>query len=326
MSPSILPVLLVVALLTTALSGPRMVRAAAPALTRSPRAAVAILAGGVAVWSIAFMAMGPLTAWMVTGKGGGDSAGICRRCLESSNPWAEPVFHTGIPTTVLMSGPALLVAVAVMAVMMRAVPGAIATRRSAARVRARAHTEIVRGHRVLVTSDVHPQAYALSRRHGGIVVSAGALDALEPEELDAVLAHEAAHLHQRHHLIAMLSNHIAHVLRPIPLIHAVASAIPLYLEVAADNAAREQTGTRALVTALLRLARDEPDEASTPTLSPGAALHAVGPHRIRTLVGCETSPRSHATVIATSVQSAVLVALSAAVVLPWLAAMTSGCA
>lgn len=326
MSPSILPVLLVAALVATAIGGPRLIRTAAPALARYPRTAIGFLAGGVGAWLTAFMSIGPLFAWMVTGRGGGGaSPDLCRRCLESSNPWAEPIFDTALPTTVILAGPAVLAVAAVATVVVRTVASGIDSRRNAWRIRLRGHSERVRGRRVLVTPDSSLEVFTLPNRQVGIVMSRGALHALDADELDAVLAHEEAHLTQHHHLIAVLSAHIEHVLRPIPFIRAAAAAIPLYLEVAADNAARDRTGTRALVNALLRLSCDqEPSSASR--MPVGSALYAVSPHRIRTLVSDDSSPRSRRTVIATSAQSAVLVVLTAAVGLPWLVAMTSGCA
>src|SRR6266487_3359145 len=44
-----------------------------------------------------------------------------------------------------------------------------------------------------------PFAYTLSGRSGGVVVSQGLLGLLDDDECDAMLAHELAHLHLRHH-------------------------------------------------------------------------------------------------------------------------------
>jgi len=54
-------------------------------------------------------------------------------------------------------------------------------------------------------------------------------------------------------------------------------------------------------------------------------LHAVGPHRIRTLLREDPAPRSRTTILATSAQSMILVLLSTAVAVPWLVAITTGC-
>ncbi|GAA4538036.1 M56 family metallopeptidase [Pseudonocardia xishanensis] len=51
----------------------------------------------------------------------------------------------------------------------------------------------------------HPQpvAYCLPGRSSRLVVSAGVLEALEPEEVWAVLAHERSHLRERHDLVVL---------------------------------------------------------------------------------------------------------------------------
>ncbi|GAA1831817.1 M56 family metallopeptidase [Pseudonocardia ailaonensis] len=51
----------------------------------------------------------------------------------------------------------------------------------------------------------HPQpvAYCLPGRSSRLVVSAGVLEALEPEEVWAVLAHEKSHLRERHDLVVL---------------------------------------------------------------------------------------------------------------------------
>lgn len=321
MNLPLLPVLLVGALIVAAFAGPRLLALAAPALSRYPRTAVGLIGGGVAAWMIAFMLLGPVFAWMATGQSGTGAADFCRQCLQKSSPWIDPVFSTGVPTVVILAGPALIIAAALIVVAARIVAGGFHTARTAAQVRKRAHRAVVRGHDVLVTDDRGAEAFALPSRHGGIVVSSGTLALLDDDELDAVLAHEQAHLSQRHHLIATISLHLGRVLRPVPFIRAAAGAIPSYLEVAADDAARTRAGTRALVSALLRL-RAHPEAAST---TPIGVLHAVGPHRIRTLLRDEPTSRSRTTIVATTAQSVVLILLSLAVAGPWVVAMSTGC-
>ena len=322
MTLGLLPVLLIGTLLVAAFAGPRLLEIAAPALSRYPRTAVAVIGGGVAIWLIAFMLLGPLFAWMTTGQSGGGAVDFCRQCLQSSSPWIDPVFSTGVPTFVILAGPAVLIGTALVFVATRTAAGGIDAARTAAQVRGRAERTLIRGHDVLVTDDPGAEAFALPARHGGIVMSSGALALLDGDELDAVLAHEQAHLSQRHHLIAALSLHIGRVLRPIPFIRAATAAIPLYLEIAADDAARNRAGTRPLVSALLRL-RTHSGASST---SQAGVLHAVGPHRIRTLLREDPAPRSRTTILATSAQSVILVLLSTAVAVPWLVAITTGCA
>lgn len=324
MNPTPLFVLLIATLLIIALAGPRLIQVASPVLTRYPRTAVIVLISGIVMWLVTFISIGPLIAWMTTSTANDASAGICRRCLESSNPWAEPLFRLGIPTNIVMAAPALLVFGAVATALVRMGGDRVAARRTAADMRSRGRLTSIRGYRVRVLPDEHPSAFALPRRLGGIVVSTAALRVLSAPELDAVLAHEQAHLNQRHHTIAAISDHIARVFKPVPLIRHSASAVPLYLEIAADNAARRLTGTRPLASAILKLIHGDETAAHAPTHH--LALHAVGSHRIRTLLDDnEPQGRAKITLLATSVQNAVLIAFSASVALPWLVAMTSGC-
>lgn len=84
-----------------------------------------------------------------------------------------------------------------------------------------------------------------------------------------MLAHEHAHLHHRHHLISALVEAIAAYLRWVPLIRAAADALPHYLEIAADDQARREAGTPALVSALVAWANaPSPPCHSTPARSP----------------------------------------------------------
>lgn len=111
------------------------------------------------------------------------------------------------------------------------------------------------------------------------MLSTGAVRALEEDELAAVLAHEHAHLRQRHHLVSALVEAIAAYLRWVPLIRAAADALPHYLEIAADDRARREAGTPALVSALVKLG--ERTHPAMPQHSCSVALHAAGPERIR---------------------------------------------
>ncbi|WP_149263905.1 M56 family metallopeptidase [Actinomadura sp. K4S16] len=106
---------------------------------------------------------------------------------------------------------------------------------------------------VLVLDHPVPAAYSLPSRRRAIVVSTGALEALSAEELDAVLAHERAHLRQRHHVL-LLALDLLHAMLPwLPTVRRAKARLPLLLEMAADDAAARAHGRRALVAALCRL-------------------------------------------------------------------------
>jgi Zn-dependent protease with chaperone function len=106
---------------------------------------------------------------------------------------------------------------------------------------------------VLVLDHPVPVAYSLPARRRAIVVSTGAQESLTPAELGAVLAHERAHLRQRHHALLLMLD-LVHALLPwLPTVRRAKSRLPLLLEMAADDAAASVCGRRTLVDALCRL-------------------------------------------------------------------------
>lgn len=109
-----------------------------------------------------------------------------------------------------------------------------------------------------------PFAYCLPGRHPRVVLSGGALEVLDEAQVDAVIAHERAHLRQRHELVmesfTAFYRAVPGPLRsPLPL-----RAVHLLLEMVADDAARRRSGAEPLRTALEVLgdavSPDAPDE------------------------------------------------------------------
>ncbi|MDL4815049.1 M56 family metallopeptidase [Actinomadura opuntiae] len=106
---------------------------------------------------------------------------------------------------------------------------------------------------VLVLDHPVPVAYSLPARQRSIVVSTGAQESLTEAELGAVLAHERAHLRQRHHALLLMLD-LVHALLPwLPTVRRAKSRLPILLEMAADDAAASAYGRRTLVDALCRL-------------------------------------------------------------------------
>jgi len=106
-----------------------------------------------------------------------------------------------------------------------------------------------------VMNEPMPVAYCLPAvRRSRVVLSDGALRALAPDEVAAVLAHEEAHLRARHDLV--LDTFTA-LHRAFPI--AVRSNVPLdearlLVELLADDAARRRTGAVPLARALVAMA------------------------------------------------------------------------
>lgn len=128
--------------------------------------------------------------------------------------------------------------------------------RLAALVAAAGHPDRALG-AVIVGSD-EPAVYCLpGRLHGRghrIVVSAGALAALEPAQLHAVLAHERSHLRSRHHLALAICSALARAFPRVPLLAQAGPQFARLAEMAADDAAARQHRRDDLAAALVVLA------------------------------------------------------------------------
>lgn len=118
-----------------------------------------------------------------------------------------------------------------------------------------------RGATVLVIEHDLPVAYCVPGMGAArVVVSEGALGRLAPDELEAVLAHERAHLRARHDLV-LEAFAVLHRAFPRWVSSAAALAeVRLLVEVLADRAAARAADRRALGRALVELAgpRAEP--------------------------------------------------------------------
>ena len=98
------------------------------------------------------------------------------------------------------------------------------------------------------------------------MISRGTLAALDDHQLRAVLAHERAHLHGRHHLLLGPVRALAEAMPHIRLFTTGATELARLLEMCADDRAVKTYGARALLGGLLALA----GAAAAPTGSLGA--------------------------------------------------------
>jgi Zn-dependent protease with chaperone function len=101
----------------------------------------------------------------------------------------------------------------------------------------------------------HPAAtaYCVPGLRSRIVISAGALDLLDQAELAAVLAHERAHLRERHDLVLLPFAALLRAFRWSAVARQAAAAVSLLVEMLADDRARRHRPARELATALLRV-------------------------------------------------------------------------
>lgn len=341
MTQTLIALLLASVLAAAAIGGPGLLRRAAPALAMIPRFAAMALTAAALLWIAALVALGPVVAWMSSGPDWlpRPIAEVCDRCLSAASPFGESAVTIGIPAIVPLALPAFGI-IAVLAGLARELRQ---LRRSqsalGAEVLAGSNSVTLLGSSARVTGDAGLHAFSLPHRHGGIVLSRGTLASLSPAELSAVLAHEQAHLDQRHHLVLAILNGSTRFFRWIPVVRAVRAAVPHYLEIAADQAAKAEAGTTALASALLKLGQPgdpgQPGQPGQPAAADRqtaagsvpayAVLHAAGSERIRHLVGAPRPPASAALAAAVGIYACVLAAVISAVNLPFVLALLSGC-
>ena len=117
------------------------------------------------------------------------------------------------------------------------------------------------------------------------MVSTAALAALGPGQLQAVLAHERAHLRGRHHMALATASALGHAFPRVRLLAQAGAQLAVLAEMAADDAAARRHDPGELAAALVILAR---------TGARTAALTAGGPAtiaRIQRLLAPPPSPR-----------------------------------
>jgi Zn-dependent protease with chaperone function len=127
----------------------------------------------------------------------------------------------------------------------------------------------------------HPQpaAYCVAGRHPTVVLTTGAVQALDADQLAAVLAHERAHLTGRHHRLIAMARIGRQVLPFVPLMRDADAQVARLAEMHADDAATRTCEPAPLATALVILAAGA---SPAPALA-AAATDAV--QRIQRMLG-----------------------------------------
>lgn len=166
----------------------------------------------------------------------------------------------------------------------------------------------IRALRVLDIAE--PLAYCLPGVRSRVVVSEGALNTLDADEISAILAHERAHIRARHDLVleAFTAVHQAFP-RVVRSANALGS-VQLLVELLADDAAVRSVGPTPLARALVACAS---------TGVPAGAMAVGG--RSTVVRVCRLSERSHSRTLSAAVYltaAAVLVIPTVALAVPWL--------
>ncbi len=147
--------------------------------------------------------------------------------------------------------------------------------RSRAQTRSHARAALLVGRaidgraRTVMLDDPRPAAYCVAGRPAAIVVTSGALAVLDPPQLEAVLAHEHAHLAHGHHVLATATGGLAAAFPGVPLFTRGAAEVTRLTEMAADDSAARTSGRPALVAALIAIA--------TGTVVPSTVVLSEGP-------------------------------------------------
>ena len=166
----------------------------------------------------------------------------------------------------------------------------IGSRIRAARAEHRDLVDLVGRHedaRTRVLPSASLSAYCVPGSGSRLVLTEAALTALPADELAAVVAHEEAHLHERHDLILEFFT-VLHTATPGPLrTDAALREVALLVEVLADRAARRSVGEVALGRAIVSLAEAAGSRELTPGASAGSGAAVT---RLRLLTAEDPAP------------------------------------
>ena len=122
-----------------------------------------------------------------------------------------------------------------------------------------------------------PAAYCVAGRQPTVILTTAAVQALDADQLDAVLAHERAHLAGRHHRLLALARIGREVLPFLPLMRDAEQQVARLVELHADDAATRARDPRLLATALVVLATAA---GPAPALAAGATDSVQRIHRL----------------------------------------------
>ena len=162
----------------------------------------------------------------------------------------------------------------------------------------------------VIVDDDMPAAYCLPYGRPRVVVSSAAVAVLRSSQLQAVLAHERAHLRGRHHLVVAVATGLARAFPAVPLLGRVGAEVAVLAEMAADDAAAREHHRGDLAAALVVL--------GTASVR-AAALTAGGPAavaRVHRLLAPARPPRRSARIGGLAAGSAALAAAAVIACLP----------
>jgi Zn-dependent protease with chaperone function len=172
----------------------------------------------------------------------------------------------------------------------------------------------------LILNHATPAAYCLPGRYRRVVLTSAALEALDSYQLQAVLAHERAHLSGRHHLVLEAAAALKRAFPRVSLFAQAHGEITRLVELVADDVAARRYGRLPVATAMVTMSRGD---------APSMALAAGGAgalERVRRLLEPARPLRPKTVLAGFALASAVIVIPAIAAVTPALsAARMSAC-
>ncbi len=241
----------------------------------------------LAAWSVvAALGLAGLTlAVHATALGGGLSHLIGACVLRLRSEYATPGGATVAGLGLILAG-AVLARTAVTATTHLRATGRQASRH-AQTARLVGHPEPALG--AVLVEHPEPAAYCVAGRYPTVVLTTGALQALDPGQLDAVLAHERAHLAGHHHRLRAMARIARQVLPFMPLMQDADTQVARLVELHADDTATRAHDPGLLATALVVLAtaaNPAPALATAGSSAPALAAAATDAvQRIHRLLG-----------------------------------------
>ena len=156
-------------------------------------------------------------------------------------------------------------------------------------------------------SDDRTVAYCVPGVHPRIVLSEGTLQLLGPGEIEAVIAHERGHVHERHGLVMLPMLGLKNLFRWVPYARLAPREIATLLEMSADDYSARRYGPLTLAGALVDMAASG--------CAPRCALSATGsdvPRRVSRLLS--SSRNSKKTAVTSGLLAGAVLVLPLAVV------------
>jgi Zn-dependent protease with chaperone function len=110
----------------------------------------------------------------------------------------------------------------------------------------------------VLVDHAQPTAYCVAGPHPTVILTTAVLEALDPDQVEAVLAHERAHLASHHHRLLAIARIGRQVLPFLPLMRVADAQVARLVEMHADDAATADRDVGPLATALAVLAAAGP--------------------------------------------------------------------